>query len=82
MILTDATPRKEVLGTVHGAGNMLGSLSKSVAPVVGGWFFAWGVEMTSIGAVWWLWLTPVAILALAWSYLLTDTDETDDLLGL
>jgi len=77
MILTDTSPRKEVLGTVHGAGNMLGSLSKSVAPVIGGWVFAWGMEATCVGAVWWLWLTPVAFVSLAWSYLLTDADEQE-----
>ena len=81
MILTDAAPRKEVLGTVHGAGNMLGSLSKSVAPVIGGLVFAWGMDTTCIGAVWWLWLSPIAFIALAWSYLLTDADEKDDLLS-
>ena len=81
IILTDSAPCKEVLGTVHGAGNMLGSLSKSMAPVVGGWISAWGVESSCVGAAWWLWMTPIALLALIWAYLLTDTDDKDDLLN-
>ncbi|KAH8590172.1 major facilitator superfamily domain-containing protein [Bisporella sp. PMI_857] len=79
MLLTDAAPSKDVLGSVHGAGNTVGSLAKAVAPVVGGWIFAWGMENGCVGAVWWGWLCPIAFACLAWSYLLVDFDDKSEL---
>ncbi|KAI0442677.1 major facilitator superfamily domain-containing protein [Xylaria telfairii] len=69
ILLTEAAPAKTVLGTVHGAGNMLASLARAVGPAVGGYVFALGVEEGVIGLVWWLYLVGVALCALAWSYL-------------
>ncbi|KAI1177068.1 major facilitator superfamily domain-containing protein [Nemania sp. FL0916] len=68
ILLTEAAPAKTVLGTVHGAGNMLASLARAVGPAVGGYVFALGVEEGIIGLVWWLYLVGVALCALAWSY--------------
>ena len=61
-----AAPAKSVLGTVHGAGNMLASLVRAFGPAIGGWVFSWGVDNGMIGAVWWFYLVPVAGLALLW----------------
>ncbi|KAI1757970.1 MFS general substrate transporter [Xylaria castorea] len=72
ILLTEAAPAKTVLGTVHGAGNMLASLARAVGPAVGGYVFALGVEEGVIGLVWWLYLVGVALCALAWSYLTED----------
>ncbi|KUI59071.1 hypothetical protein VP1G_06335 [Cytospora mali] len=36
ILLTEAAPARSVLGTVHGAGNMLASLARAVGPAVGG----------------------------------------------
>jgi MFS family permease len=72
ILLTEAAPDKTVLGTVHGAGNMLASLARAVGPAVGGYVFALGVEEGVIGLVWWLYLVGVALCALAWSYLTED----------
>ncbi|KAI0105119.1 major facilitator superfamily domain-containing protein [Nemania sp. FL0031] len=69
ILLTEAAPAKTVLGTVHGAGNMLASLARAVGPAVGGYVFALGVDEGVIGLVWWLYLVGVALCALAWSYL-------------
>jgi MFS family permease len=66
ILLTEAAPEKSVLGTVHGAGNMLSSLSRAIGPAVGGWVFAWGVHTGIVGAVWWLYLVCVSIIALLW----------------
>ncbi|KAI1429656.1 major facilitator superfamily domain-containing protein [Xylaria sp. FL1777] len=69
ILLTEAAPARTVLGTIHGAGNMLASLARAVGPAVGGYVFALGVEEGIIGLVWWLYLVGVALCALAWSYL-------------
>jgi len=75
ILLTEAAPSKTVLGTIHGAGNMLASLARAVGPAVGGYVFALGVEEGVIGLVWWLYLVGVALCALAWSYLTEDGSE-------
>ncbi|KAI0199742.1 MFS general substrate transporter [Astrocystis sublimbata] len=68
ILLTEAAPSKTVLGTVHGAGNMLASLARAAGPSVGGYVFAIGVEEGVVGLVWWLYLVGVSVCALAWSY--------------
>ncbi|KAI1189770.1 major facilitator superfamily domain-containing protein [Nemania serpens] len=72
ILLTEAAPARTVLGTVHGAGNMLASLARAVGPAVGGYVFALGVDEGVIGMVWWIYLVGVAFCALAWSYLTED----------
>ncbi|KAK5625935.1 hypothetical protein RRF57_001651 [Xylaria bambusicola] len=68
ILLTEAAPSRTVLGTIHGAGNMLASLARAVGPAVGGYVFALGVEEGVIGLVWWLFLVGVSLCALVWSY--------------
>ncbi|KAI2627647.1 MFS general substrate transporter [Hypoxylon sp. NC1633] len=68
ILLTEAAPARSVLGTVHGAGNMLASLARAVGPAVGGYVFALGVEVGVVGLVWWVYLVAIALGALAWSY--------------
>ncbi|KAG9242177.1 major facilitator superfamily domain-containing protein [Calycina marina] len=75
MLLTDSVYQKGALGRVHGAANMLGSLAKALAPLIGGWIFSRGIEMNCIGMAWWFWLTPIAFVSLAWSFLLSDVDK-------
>ncbi|KAI0811834.1 major facilitator superfamily domain-containing protein [Xylaria sp. FL0064] len=72
ILLTEAAPARMVLGTIHGAGNMLASLARAVGPAVGGYVFALGVEEGVVGLVWWLYLVGVALCALAWSYFTAD----------
>ncbi|KAK8001274.1 MFS general substrate transporter [Apiospora marii] len=67
ILLTESAPDKSVLGTIHGAGNMLASFARAVGPAVGGWVFALGVEEGVVGLVWWLYLVIIAVCALAWS---------------
>ncbi|KAI4865690.1 MFS general substrate transporter [Hypoxylon rubiginosum] len=70
ILLTEAAPARTVLGTVHGAGNMLASLARAVGPALGGYVFALGVEEGVVGLVWWLYLVAIALCALAWSYVM------------
>ncbi|KAH8660885.1 major facilitator superfamily domain-containing protein [Tricladium varicosporioides] len=68
ILLTESAPSKTVLGTVHGAGNMLSSLARAVGTAFGGWVFACGMERGVIGLVWWAYLSVIAVVALGWSY--------------
>ncbi|KAI1469016.1 MFS general substrate transporter [Daldinia caldariorum] len=74
ILLTESAPSKTVLGTIHGAGNMLASLARAVGPAVGGYVFALGVGEGVVGLVWWLYLVVIALSALAWSYIM-ERDE-------
>ncbi|KAM7183912.1 MFS general substrate transporter [Naviculisporaceae sp. PSN 640] len=68
ILLTEAAPAKNVLGTVHGAGNMLACLARAVGPAVGGAVYSIGVNEGVIGAVWWFYLVIVAAVAAAWCF--------------
>ncbi|QDS70379.1 hypothetical protein FKW77_009157 [Venturia effusa] len=75
LLLTDAAPTKSALSTIHGIGNMVACLARAIGPAVGGWVFAWGVERDVVGAVWWFYLTVVAIGALVWSYMMEGSGD-------
>ena len=68
ILLTESAPSKMVLGTVHGAGNMLASLARAVGPAVGGAVYAAGVKEGVVGAVWWFYLVVVALMAAGWCF--------------
>lgn len=68
ILVTEAAPAKNVLGTVHGAANMLASLARAVGPAVGGAVYAAGVNDGVVGAVWWFYLAAVALMAAAWCW--------------
>ncbi|KAI9861613.1 MAG: hypothetical protein M1813_005223 [Trichoglossum hirsutum] len=72
ILLTNIAPSPSTLGTIHGAGNMLASLSRAVGPAVGGWVFGWGMDRGVVGVVWWTYLALIAGLAAAWSWQLKE----------
>lgn len=80
ILLTEAAPAKNVLGTVHGAGNMLASLARAIGPAVGGAVYAAGVTEGVVGAVWWFYLVAVVLVAAGWCWGVqdrrSDTEET------
>jgi MFS family permease len=80
ILLTEAAPAKNVLGTVHGAGNMLASLARAIGPAVGGAVYAAGVTEGVVGAVWWFYLVAVVLVAAGWCWGVQDrkydTEET------
>lgn len=78
ILLTEAAPTRTVLGTVHGAGNMISSLARAVGPAVGGMVFGWGIKHGMVGAVWWLYLVCVALVALVWTVVFQRRGEEDD----
>jgi hypothetical protein len=79
ILLTEAAPAKNVLGTVHGAGNMLASLARAVGPAVGGAVYAAGVTEGVVGAVWWFYLVAVTIIAAAWCWGVQDKSGGEEM---
>ncbi|ORX93926.1 major facilitator superfamily domain-containing protein [Clohesyomyces aquaticus] len=70
ILLTEAAPRKSVLGTVHGAGNTVSALASAGGPLIGGLLLARGIDAGAVGVVWWAWLCLIALVALGWSFVL------------
>ncbi|KAF1972599.1 MFS general substrate transporter [Bimuria novae-zelandiae CBS 107.79] len=75
ILLTEAAPRRSVLGTVHGAGSTLSALSSAAGPVIGGVLLARGIEIGAMGLVWWSWLSLVSLAALVWSFVLEKDEQ-------
>lgn len=75
ILLTNSAPTPLALGAVHGVGNMLSSLARTVGPLLGGYIFGWGIEHGAIGMVWWSYLTTIAAVGLAWSWMLTEGEH-------
>lgn len=75
ILLTNSAPTPLALGAVHGVGNMLSSLARTVGPLLGGYIFGWGMEHGAIGMVWWSYLTTIAVVGLAWSWMLTEGEH-------
>ncbi|KAI9775389.1 MAG: hypothetical protein M1839_001244 [Geoglossum umbratile] len=72
ILLTNVAPSPSTLGTIHGAGNMLASLSRAAGPAAGGWVFGWGMEKGVVGVVWWAYLALIAGFAAFWSWQLQE----------
>lgn len=70
ILLTEAAPHRNVLGTVHGAGNTLSALGSALGPAIAGLLMAKSLELKAIGLMWWAWLLPISITSLLWSFML------------
>jgi MFS family permease len=73
LLLTNATPHRSRLGTIHGAGNTLSAFASACGPAIGGVLLAKGIDMGVVGLVWWTWLFAISIVSLVWSLVLRDT---------
>jgi MFS family permease len=67
LLLTEAAPRRNVLGTVHGAGNTVSAFASACGPAIGGVLLAKGIDVGVVGLVWWTWMCAVSIMTLMWS---------------
>ncbi|KAF2201180.1 MFS general substrate transporter [Delitschia confertaspora ATCC 74209] len=68
VLLNEAAPAKNVLGTVHGAGNMVNAMASACGPIIGGILLALGRKVGVVGVVWWGWLFLVSVMAGVWSW--------------
>lgn len=62
ILLNNCSPHPSVLGTIHGLGQSVSALFRTVGPVVGGWWYGYGLD---IGMVAWGWWGVAAMSALA-----------------
>ncbi|MCJ1479540.1 hypothetical protein MMC13_008226 [Lambiella insularis] len=67
ILLTNVAPSRRHLGTIHGAGNMVSSLSRTVGPALAGWVLGWGMDRGCVGVVWWAYLALIAGAGFLWS---------------
>lgn len=75
ILLTNSAPTPLALGAVHGVGNMLSSLSRTVGPALGGVIFGWGLDSGVVGTVWWGYLFIISVSGLAWSWTLKEGER-------
>jgi hypothetical protein len=54
ILINNASPHPSVLGTVHGIGQSVASLTRTVGPVMFSWVFGRGLDMGVVGLAWWL----------------------------
>jgi MFS family permease len=78
LLLTNVAPGRNVLGTVHGAGNTLAAFASACGPAIGGALLAKGIELGAVGLVWWSWLASVSTVALVWSWRLPESTRADE----
>ncbi|KAF2124035.1 MFS general substrate transporter [Dothidotthia symphoricarpi CBS 119687] len=60
ILINNVSPHPSVLGTVHGIGQSVSSLTRTIGPVLFSWVFGRGLDMGVVGMAWWL-MTGVAI---------------------
>jgi hypothetical protein len=81
ILLTNSAPTPLALGAVHGVGNMLSSLSRTVGPAIGGVIFGWGLDSGVVGTVWWGYLMLISIAGFAWSWKLNEGERPTERSG-
>lgn len=81
ILLTNSAPTPLALGAVHGVGNMLSSLSRTVGPALGGVIFGWGLDSGVVGTVWWGYLFVISVSGLAWSWTLKEGERPTERRG-
>lgn len=64
ILVNNVSPHPSVLGTVHGIGQSVSSLTRTIGPVLFSWVFGRGLEMGVVGLAWWL-MAAVAIVGFA-----------------
>ncbi|KAF1935479.1 MFS general substrate transporter [Clathrospora elynae] len=60
ILLNNVCPHPSVLGTVHGIGQSVSSLTRTFGPIMFSWIFGKGLDMGIVGLAWWL-MSAVAI---------------------
>ncbi|KAL6154429.1 hypothetical protein ACJQWK_02035 [Exserohilum turcicum] len=53
ILINNASPHPSVLGTVHGIGQSVSSLTRTVGPILFSWLFGRGLDMGMVGLSWW-----------------------------
>ncbi|CAM1507524.1 Fc.00g071650.m01.CDS01 [Cosmosporella sp. VM-42] len=53
ILLNNCSPHPSVLGTIHGLGQSVSAGFRTVGPVVGGWWYAYGLDIGMVAWGWW-----------------------------
>jgi hypothetical protein len=61
ILVNNCSPHPSVLGTIHGIGQSVSSGTRTIGPLLGGFFYGLGLSHGIVGAVWWG-LSAVAII--------------------
>lgn len=64
ILINNVSPHPSVLGTVHGIGQSVSSLARTIGPILFSWVFGRGLDMGVVGLAWWL-MASVAIVGCA-----------------
>lgn len=54
ILVNNVSPHPSVLGTVHGIGQSVSSLTRTIGPIMFSWVFGKGLNMGIVGLGWWL----------------------------
>ena len=54
ILVNNVSPHPSVLGTVHGIGQSVSSLTRTIGPIMFSWTFGKGLDMGIVGLGWWL----------------------------
>jgi hypothetical protein len=64
ILINNVSPHPSVLGTVHGIGQSVSSLTRTFGPIMFAWVFGKGLDMGIVGLAWWL-MAAVAVVGCA-----------------
>lgn len=64
ILLNNCSPHPSVLGTIHGLGQSVSAGFRTVGPVVGGWWYGYGLDIGMVAWGWWL-VAAMSIVACA-----------------
>jgi MFS family permease len=73
ILVNNCTPHPSVLGSVHGLGQSVSSLARTIGPAAGGWLYGLGLSRGFVGGVFWG-LAAVAVTGVAFSFWVREGD--------
>lgn len=53
ILLNNCSPHPSVLGTIHGLGQSVSAMFRTVGPVLGGWWYGYGLDIGMVAWGWW-----------------------------
>ncbi|PSN75512.1 MFS general substrate transporter [Corynespora cassiicola Philippines] len=54
ILVNNCCPHPSILGTVHGLGQSVSSLTRTFGPILFGWIFGRGLDVGIVGMAWWI----------------------------
>lgn len=72
ILITQSSPSRELLGSVNGANQALGSLCRAIGPAIAGTMYSRGLEISKPGIVWRYGLAVCAAIVWVGSWFLSD----------